>query len=115
MEAKIAGIYEDLPNNSSFADLNFIAPFDLLKKTYNYESRLSWGNYWFQVYGQLHDGNSIASATAAVDGVFMEKYVDRSNNKNYQVFLYPMSKWHLYSDFENGVSVGGRNIVCQNL
>ncbi len=108
MEVKIAGIYEDLPNNSSFADLNFIAPFELLKKTYNYESRLSWGNYWFQVYVQLNDKNGIANAATAIKDVFLEKYVERTNDRNYQVFLYPMSKWHLHSDFENGVSVGGR-------
>ena len=108
MEVKIAGIYEDLPNNSSFADLNFIAPFELLKKTYNYESRLGWGNYWFQVYVQLNDKNGIANAATAIKDVFLEKYVERTNDRNYQVFLYPMSKWHLHSDFENGVSVGGR-------
>lgn len=108
MEVKIAGIYEDLPNNSSFADLNFIAPFELLKKTYNYESRLSWGNYWFQVYVQLNDKNGIANAADAIEDVFMEKYVEKTNDRNYQVFLYPMSKWYLHSDFENGVSVGGR-------
>jgi ABC-type antimicrobial peptide transport system permease subunit len=25
-----------------------------------------------------------------------------------EVFLHPMSKWHLYSDFRNGINVGGR-------
>ncbi len=108
MEANVAGIYKDLPNNSGFADLNFIAPFELLKKAYDYESRLGWGNYWFQVYVQLHDGNAIENAAAAIEDVFMEKYVDKANDRNYQLFLYPMSKWHLYSDFENGVSIGGR-------
>ena len=24
------------------------------------------------------------------------------------VFLHPMCKWHLYSEFKNGVNVGGR-------
>ncbi|GAB5398476.1 MAG: ABC transporter permease [Aureisphaera sp.] len=108
MDVKVAGVYEDLPNNSSFADLNFIAPFELLKKTENYEERLSWGNYWFQVYVKLNDTNGLTNAAAAIEDVFMEKYIEKTNDRNYQVFLYPMSKWHLYSDFENGVSVGGR-------
>jgi hypothetical protein len=25
-----------------------------------------------------------------------------------EVFLHPMRKWHLYSDFKNGVNIGGR-------
>ncbi|MEM7185552.1 MAG: ABC transporter permease [Bacteroidota bacterium] len=108
MEVEVAGIYEDLPNNSNFADVNFIAPFELLKKTYNYEQRLGWGNYWFQVYVQLNDSNGLANATSAIKDVFLEKYVERTNDRNYQVFLFPMSKWHLHSEFENGVPVGGR-------
>ncbi len=27
---------------------------------------------------------------------------------NPEVFLYPMSKWHLYSDFKDGKNTGGR-------
>lgn len=108
MEVKVAGIYEDIPNNTSFDDIHFIAPFELLKKTYDYESRLGWGNYWFQVYTQLNDKNTLANASLAIKDIFLEKYVDRNKERNYEVFLFPMSKWHLYSGFENGVNVGGR-------
>lgn len=108
MEVKVAGIYEDIPNNTSFDDIEFIAPFKLLKKTYNYESRLSWGNYWFQVYVQLNDRNAISNASAAIKDIYLDKYVDRNKERFYEVFLYPMTKWHLYSSFENGVNVGGR-------
>ncbi len=108
LDVKVAGIYKDLPKNSSFKNINFIAPWELLKKSANYEKRLGWGNYWFQVYMQLNDENSLESVTTTIKDVFNENYINKSKERDYQLFLFPMSKWHLYSKFENGVSVGGR-------
>ncbi|MEM9680185.1 MAG: ABC transporter permease [Bacteroidota bacterium] len=104
----VAGVYEDLPNNSSFKDLNFIAPWELLKKSANYEERLGWGNFWFQVLVELQDEKSPENVSTIIKEVFNEKYVEKTENRNYELFLFPMSKWRLYSDFENGISVGGR-------
>lgn len=104
----VAGVYKDLPKNSTFKHVKFIAPWDLLKKKANYERRLGWGNYWFQVYVQLKDENSLNNVSTVIKDVFNENYVNKSKNNDYQLFLYPISKWHLYSKFENGVSVGGR-------
>lgn len=108
LDVKVAGIYKDLPKNSSFKNINFIAPWELLKKSANYEKRLGWGNYWFQVYMQLNDENSLESVATTIKDVFNENYINKSKERDYQLFLFPMSKWHLYSKFENGVSVGGR-------
>ena len=108
LDIQVAGVYKNLPTNSTFKDLHFIAPWELLKKRANYEERLGWGNYWFQVYAQLQDEQALASVSHLIKGVFNEKYIDRSKNRDYQLFLFPMSKWHLYSKFENGVNVGGR-------
>lgn len=108
LDVKVAGVYKDLPKNSTFKNVKFIAPWELLKKKANYEGRLGWGNYWFQIYVQLKDENSLNNVSTVIKDVFNENYVNKSKNKDYQLFLYPISKWHLYSKFENGVSVGGR-------
>lgn len=108
LDVKVAGVYKDLPKNSSFKNINFIAPWELLKKSANYEQRLSWGNYWFQAYVQLHDKNALQSVENVIKNVFNENYINKNKERDYKLFLFPMSKWHLYSKFENGVSVGGR-------
>ena len=108
MDVKVAGVYKDLPKNSTFRNVKFIAPWELLKKKANYEGRLGWGNYWFQVYVQLKDENSLNNVSTVIKDVFNQNYIKKSKERDYQLFLYPMSKWHLYSKFENGVSVGGR-------
>ena len=108
LDVKVVGVYKDISNNTTFKDLNFIAPWDLLKKNGNYEKRLGWGNYWFQVYAQLNDGSKIDNVSSLIKETFHKHYIERTGDKEYEVFLNPMSKWHLYSKFENGKSVGGR-------
>jgi ABC-type antimicrobial peptide transport system permease subunit len=108
LDVKVAGVYKDLPKNSNFRNVKFIAPWALLKKSANYEKRLGWGNYWFQVYVQLNDKNSLESVANVIKDVFNENYINKNKERDYQLFLFPMSKWHLYSKFENGVSVGGK-------
>lgn len=108
LDVKITGIYENLPTNSTFKDLNFIAPFALLKKNGNYDERLSWGNYWFQVFVLMKDENSLVKTSTLIKDVFNEKYIKRNKENDYQLFLFPIAKWHLYSKFENGINVGGK-------
>jgi ABC-type antimicrobial peptide transport system permease subunit len=106
LDVTVAGVYKDLPTNSTFKDIHFLGPWELLKQRANYEKRVGWGNYWFQIYVQMQDGTDMASVSATIKDVFNEKYIDRT--REFELFLFPMSKWHLYSEFENGVSVGGR-------
>lgn len=108
IDVKVAGVYEDLPKNSSFTDVAFIGPWKALVKAGNLEERLGWGNYWFQVYAQLNNKSDLEKKSAVIKNVFNEKYTEKSADRDYQLFLQPMSKWHLYSKFENGVNVGGR-------
>lgn len=107
MDVNVAGIYEDLPKNTTFNGLNFIGSWELLKKTAKYEGRLGWGNYWFQVYAQLNDKSDFEKSASIIRNVFNENYLERDITRDYKLFLHPMSKWHLYSKFENGVNIGG--------
>ncbi|MGB5822284.1 MAG: ABC transporter permease, partial [Saonia sp.] len=111
MEAEVAGVYQDLPQNSDFADLTFIAPWELLKTTANFEERLGWGNNWFQTYVQLSDGADIDQVSTLIKDVKYDniKYEGDSDGVYTRpvIHLHPMEKWHLYSRFENGVNTGG--------
>jgi len=106
LDVTVAGVYKDLPTNSTFKNVHFLGPWELLKQRANFEERVGWGNYWFQIYVQVQDENAMASVSSTIKNVFNEKYIDRT--REFELFLFPMSKWHLYSEFENGVSVGGK-------
>jgi len=104
---RVTGVYADLPTGSTFNNLGFIAPWQALFKEQNYEAKLTWGNSWFQILVQLKDNVDMAAASKAI-GRIEEKYapgeVTRSNPT---LFLQPMDRWHLYSEFKDGVNTGG--------
>ncbi|WKN41406.1 ABC transporter permease [Tunicatimonas pelagia] len=104
---KVTGVYEDFPQNSSFAGAEFIAPWEL------YESGLpewlSWGNNWFQTMVQIAEHTEMSQASAAITDAKKKRVTeDEGARFNPELFLHPMSRVYLHSDFEQGVSVGGR-------
>ncbi len=111
MQAKVAGIYEDLSKNSEFGNLTFIAPWELLKTTANFEERVGWGNNWFQTYVQLQDGADLATVSNIIKDVKYDNIKNGDNPASIRtkpvIHLHPMKKWHLHSKFENGVNTGG--------
>ncbi|HVW95672.1 MAG TPA: ABC transporter permease [Mucilaginibacter sp.] len=112
LTVKVTGIYEDLPQNASFADLTFISPWALLVKDQHYDTRFNnpWGASWFQTLVQIADNADMDKVSAKIKDIKMNDLV-RTNNSDARfrpvIFLHPMNKWLLYSDFTNGVISGG--------
>ena len=109
---KVGGVYQDLPPNSGFADLTFIGTWKFLFDARGYEERLGWGNNWFQTLVQVKDGADMAQVSSIVEKAKLNQ-VSKSGdpddlNINPLISLHPMKKWRLYSEFENGINVGGR-------
>ncbi|PSL43930.1 ABC-type antimicrobial peptide transport system permease subunit [Chitinophaga niastensis] len=111
LNVKVTGVYKDLPYNSSFADLTFIAPFELMVKSDNLKERLDnpWGASWFQTLVQVANHVDIGQASAKIKDAKMNK-VRNSSSARFKpvIFLHPMSRWHLYAKFKNGMEAGGR-------
>ena len=109
LDVKVTGIYEDLPYNSSFADVNFIAPWQLFANIRGLKNDADpWRCNCYFSYTQLAEQADINKVSAKIRDIKLGK-VDKSELKQKpEVFLYPMSKWHLYSEFKNGVIAGGR-------
>ncbi|WP_299111666.1 ABC transporter permease [uncultured Winogradskyella sp.] len=108
MKVTVAGIYEDFSMNSNFNELDFIASWELLKTSQNYEERLGWGNSWFLLYVQLHNKDALDNVSTIIKDVTKDNYEYARETGLQDLFLFPMSKWHLYSKFENGVNIGGK-------
>jgi putative ABC transport system permease protein len=107
---KVAGVYADLPANSSFADVTYIMPWDLEVATNPWIRQMHnpWGNYSFRLYVQIADNAGMDQVSAKIKSTVLDHvHPDERRFKN-EVFLHPMSKWHLYNDFKNGVNTGGR-------
>ena len=108
---KVTGVYKDISRNSSFADLGFIAPWDLLVKVNEFEKILQnpWGASWFQTFAQTNDNSDITTVSKKIKNAKANIIGAEAAAKNKpEIILHPMKNWHLYGDFKNGVTTGGR-------
>ncbi|HEY8917033.1 MAG TPA: FtsX-like permease family protein, partial [Chitinophaga sp.] len=101
----VTGVYEDLPRNTTLNNLLFIVPWKLQPKL---EKNLqNWGNNGWQCYVQLADNVDVDKASLKIRDAKTNKDNGEQRSKPV-IFLHPMSRWHLYSEFKNGVNTGGR-------
>jgi putative ABC transport system permease protein len=98
----VKGVYKDLPRNSSFHDLAFMAPIKLLFSTGR--SADNWYSSSFQIYAQLNPKSDFEKSSEKIKNILYENTKDATKPL---LFLNPMSRWHLY-DFKEGKSVNGR-------
>ncbi|GAB4046630.1 ABC transporter permease [Spirosoma litoris] len=102
----IAGVYEDFPLNSQFSDVTFLAPWSVIYQAT--KNKDDWDNNQFRTYVQLADNADMDKVSAQINDIKLQNGRKESQQYHSQMFLHPMSKWYLASEFENGVSVGGR-------
>ncbi len=110
-DVTVKGVYDDLPDNSDFKELSFIAPWQLFLHNAPGIATIPnpWDNNSFQVFVQLADRVDIDKASAAIKDI-RSKQIGAQEAALIQpaLFLHPMSKWHLYSEFKDGLNTGGR-------
>jgi len=109
LDVKVTGVYKDLPSNSEFGDLGFIAPWDLYitSEKWILLDHDRWDNSSFQVLAQIADHTDFNTVNRNIADAKFKR--DRPEDKQYKtkVFVHPMSDWHLRSQWENGVLSGG--------
>jgi putative ABC transport system permease protein len=108
---KVAGVYADLPYNTRFRDLHFIAPWDLYVSSRPWvQSALKesqWGNNSFQLFTEIADNSNIEAINKKILFAKLNKVPADEKKFKAEIFLFPMKDWHLRSNWENGVQTGG--------
>jgi len=105
---KISGVYEDLPPNTTFHDVAFIGPWDYyINVPDNRRSPTDWGDNSLFMYVQVADNADMAKVSAKIRDIKLNNMAAEDKKYKPVLFLQPMSKWHLYSEFKNGVNTGG--------
>ncbi|MBN8651389.1 MAG: ABC transporter permease [Cytophagales bacterium] len=109
-DVKVTGVYEDMPHNSKFRDMSFIMPWELYIIESEWIKNMDdpWGSNFTQTWVQLADNADLELVSAKIIDVKLNKVDEGGRKYKPEVFLHPMSKWHLYSDFKEGKNVGGR-------
>jgi putative ABC transport system permease protein len=107
LDAKVTGVYEDFPRNSNFANVNFISTWELKKIRDPWMAHMDWGNNAFQIFVQIADNASMNAVSGKIKDAKLRMVDPHDRRYHPQLFLHPMSKWHLYGEFKNGVNTGG--------
>ena len=104
LNARVTGVYEDIPYNTDFRDQRFIASMDLFMGA-NPDIRMAAHPWYYEdrftAYAQLTDQADMDKASQKIRDLRLGKIPAAIYKTDRPVdFLHPMSKWHLYTDFE---------------
>ncbi len=110
VDVKVTGVYEDLPDATTLQSLEFIVPWDLYLSYNSWIKDMEdpWGSNFTQTFAQLGDNSILETVSSKIKDVKLSKVTEEGRRYKPEVFLHPMSKWHLQSNFENGINTGGR-------
>jgi putative ABC transport system permease protein len=103
----VKGILKDLPNNTRF-DFKCLLPYTYVRREGNDDA--DWGNNSIRTYVLLKPNTTLASVAPKMQ-VIHQRY--DSTEKHWEMFLYPMSRWHLFSSFKGTVEEGGRIVFVR--
>ncbi|MGF7081253.1 ABC transporter permease [Mucilaginibacter sp. UYCu711] len=106
---KVAGVYADLPDNTTLHDVAFMAPWDFYANQPTWIGRGAddWSDNSLFMYVQIADNADMSKLSEKIKNVKLNRVGPDLAKAKPTMFLQPMSKWHLFSQFKNGVNTGG--------
>lgn len=107
----VTGILKDLPNNTRFY-CEYLLPWSFIK--YGEGQDLGWGDNSTTTYVMLKPNAKYASVNSKVREI-RYKYANDAKKMKWEQFIYPLSRWRLYSSFTNGVEDNGGRITFVKL
>ncbi|GGD61202.1 ABC transporter permease [Emticicia aquatilis] len=109
-DVKVTGVYEDLPHNSTLKDVSYLMPWELYLITNDWIKKMEnpWGSNFTQTFAQIAENADMKKVSAKIKNVKLNRLDKEEARYKPEVFLHPMSDWHLYGEFKNGINVGGR-------
>jgi ABC-type antimicrobial peptide transport system permease subunit len=95
----VTGILKDLPANTSF-EFDYLLPWGSIKKPAGTD--LGWNDNSTDTYVMLKSSANYTAATSKIK-LLRQRYSDDAKSMKWELFLYPLNRWHLHSSFTNGV------------
>ncbi len=107
-DLKVTGVLKDIPGNSTF-QFTFIVPFSYYIQNYDWvkQSATQWGNNSFQTFVTLQPNVSYAQVAPKLKTLIKKYNPEEYKVAKAEIVMQPMKDWHLYTDFKNGIAVGG--------
>lgn len=104
-DLKVTGVLKDVPSHSTF-QFDFLMTWKFREQENDWVRRntTNWGNYSFQVFAELNDSKNHADVEKSVK-MMLQEHGETETKPEY--FLYPLLRWHLHGNFDNGKESGG--------
>jgi len=108
-DLKVTGVYEDLPDNTSFREIKIMMSWELWLILNPWTKTLEepWGSNYSQTFAQIADNADMEKVSAKIKNTKLNNVNKEEAKYEWVVFLQPMRKWNLYNEFKNGVNKGG--------
>jgi putative ABC transport system permease protein len=99
----VTAVFKDITGESSLK-FDYILPFEVYKQ--NRGGGFNWGNYDHPLYVKLHDASQADEMIREINE--RRAKLRDGDGGNVAFYIQPFTEHYLYSQFENGVPVGGR-------
>lgn len=99
----VTGVLKDQPENTRF-QFDYLLPWSYFK--YGEGQDLGWSDNSIPTYVMLKPNASYAAVAPKVK-VLKQQYDNEAKTIKWELFLYPLSRWRLYSSFTNGAEDNG--------
>jgi len=108
-ELRIGGVFQDLPDNSDFSDVHVIQSWKLflLDNSWIADGN-AWGSNFTRVFGRIKENTDYHKIDEKIKNTILHNVDEGDKKAKPEIFLHPMDRWHLYSEFVNGMNTGGR-------
>ncbi|MBD2701598.1 ABC transporter permease [Spirosoma sp. BT702] len=110
-DLKVTAVVAKQPKNATL-QFEYLLPWHLMESMYDWvkNAKTDWRNNDFGLFVQLKDGIDPAQTNAKIKDVVLGHQANDANIRNLvkpELFLHPMSKWRLFSEFTEGQNSGG--------
>jgi len=104
-DLKVLGVYEDLPFNTTFHGVQFLAAWKNINNTGNTQND-DWLDHHFQVFVQLQDQSRFEILSSKI------KNLSKAHIQGgwEELMIHPMDRWHLYTNFNDQGGTGDGRI-----
>jgi ABC-type antimicrobial peptide transport system permease subunit len=101
---KVTGVYEDFPANSQFNPVKFFSTWSLWENQNDWVKKAAdnWDNHFLKIYAEIKPGSNFESVQSNIKDAELQNLKKLENEgeniaRHPQVFLLPMSDWHLHA------------------
>lgn len=103
IDVRVGGVYRDFSPNTEFNGIDLFGSWEIALSwvTWMRESQDRWDNNSHKIYVQLKEGVTFEEISAKIKDIKKRHIGPEQLKYNPEAFVHPMSKWRLYSEFQN--------------